>query len=139
MTPGEQYRADLKRQKQHEKSVKSQADWALRQHKQHEKFLKDVRQLKLDTLYKPIPDRNSRWSTSGWSYFVVRERNIKQETLTLEILMTNTAYGNTHAVSSRYIERKIISFNDYKHLLSTFERVLSKKEKTMVGLRGLMP
>ena len=127
MTPGEQYRADLKRQKQHEKSVKSQADWALRQHKQHEKFLKDVQQLKLNTLYKPMLDRNSRWSTSGWSYFVVRERNIKQETLTLEILMT-----------SRYIERKIISFNDYKHLLSTFERVFSKKEKTMVGLRGLM-
>jgi hypothetical protein len=126
MTPGEQYRADLKRQKQHEKSVKAQAAYSLRQHKAHEKFLKDVRELKLHTLYKPILGIADHWTTSAWRYFIVRDRNMRQETLTLEILLTNR------------LETRVISFNDYRRLLSTFERVLSKKEKTMVGLRGLV-
>jgi|SRR5208337_934955 len=132
MTPGEQYRLDLQRQKAHEKSVKSQADWALRQHRVREKYFKEIKNLKLNTLYKPISNSSINfcilWELANWCYFVVRSRNMKQETITLEMMYLN-----------RHNETKNFSFNDYKYFQGTFEQVFSKKEKTIVGLRGLVP
>jgi hypothetical protein len=123
MTPGEQYRQDLKRQKQKEKALEASAAWRLRLHKSQERLLKEIKNLKIDVLYKPskldLPFR--------WRYFVVREKNLKKESLTLEVLYDNGR-----------IDTQYIIFSDYKQIHGTFEQVYDKKEKAKIGLKGLV-
>ena len=125
MTPGEEYRIDLKRQKQHEKSVKSQSAWALRQYRTREKYLKEIKNLKLNTLYKATS--NTPWPYSIWQYFVLRERNLKQHILIIEVMFNDW-----------HIEQKVLDFSAYHSIRGHYDQVYNKKEKTKIGLRGLI-
>ncbi len=125
MTAGEQYREDLRKQKLFERRVKANAAFTLRRHKTYERFLKEIKNLKLNVLYKPS-------HSSSWQYFVVRERNMQKESLTLDILYY------PHNMQNNRTETKHITFDEYKHMQGTFERIFDKKEITKASLRGLV-
>jgi t-SNARE complex subunit (syntaxin) len=131
VTPGEQYRQDLKRQKQQEKRAKAEASWKMRQAKVREKYTKDIKKFKLNVLYKvrSVPDT---WRFSSCRYFIVRDRGTRTESMLLDIL----CYENGQYI----LDQRALNWSECRHnLIGNFDPVIVKKERTKVILRGLVP